>query len=75
MYLRVLLQTGLFGIRYLWVIVMVDIIADGYGYGRNAPIVLAVCLTLATGLKLHKTTWMLVRDNYRRHDGSVRDVK
>ena len=52
----------------MWVIIVADIIEDGYGYARDVALALAVALAIAVGIKLHRTAWQLTRENFERHD-------
>jgi hypothetical protein len=63
-----LLQTGIFSINLLWLLVVLDIVCDGYGVGRNVPLALALLASLCVGAKLHNTCWHLTCKAFQRHD-------
>lgn len=49
----------LFSIGWLWIIVLLEIISDGYGRGRYVPICFAIFFAFMVGYKLHKVRWEL----------------
>jgi hypothetical protein len=60
--------TRLFGIKSMWLIVILDLLEDGYGFARNIPTAFAALAAVALGVKLHRVAWLLTRENFGRHD-------